>query len=292
MEEIRINELGSIVCDFEGIKSHIEEQLQLYSNLVFTEETKKEAKDTVAELRKEKKAFQDRVKEVKAEWMKPFDEFFVKASEITILYDAPIAKIGEQIEAFEKQRIEAKREEIKKIYTELVPEEDLNAVIPLHRIFNPKWENATYTAKQIREDVMKYKEDAKTAIETIKSMESDKEEDALKLYKLNLDLTACIKYITDYEKQKKEVLAREEQRLKEEAEARIRAEERAKIEAEQQKAVEIQKAKEEVIAELIPEDEGEEAKSYSYTITMTAKAKESLEIFMNSIGIEFEELDF
>lgn len=292
MEEIKIIQNGALECDFDGIKARLNEQLELYSKLVFTEETKKDAKETVAQLRKEKKSFQDAIKDIKKEYMKPFDEFFAQASEISDLYDKPICFIAEQIEAFEAQRIEAKKAEIRAIYAELVPEEEWQNIIPLARIYSSKWENATCTAKQIKDEIMAYKESAKSAIQMIKAMESDKEEDAIKLYKQNLDATACIQYIQAYEKQKKEIMAREEQRLKEEAEARIRAEERAKIEAEQQKALEIKKAKEEAVSMLIPEDEGEEALEYSYLLTMTVSAKEKLELYMNSIGISFEELKF
>lgn len=46
---------GTIDFNFEDIKDALASELELYKNLVFTEETKTDAKKTVAELRKLKK---------------------------------------------------------------------------------------------------------------------------------------------------------------------------------------------------------------------------------------------
>ena len=64
---------GKITCDFEAGKAYLNERLEEYRNVVFTEDSKKEAKATVASLRKEKKAFTDRVKEARDEYMKPLE---------------------------------------------------------------------------------------------------------------------------------------------------------------------------------------------------------------------------
>ena len=55
MQEIELlvsTENGSIVTNIEVIKKHIAAGLEEYKHMVFTEETKKEAKATVADLRK------------------------------------------------------------------------------------------------------------------------------------------------------------------------------------------------------------------------------------------------
>lgn len=287
---IKIEKTGAVSCDFESIKNHLDEQLQLYTKMVFTEETKKDAKNAVAELRKEKKAFTDRLKDAKVEYMKPWEEFSNKAMEIADMYDQPISKINEQISEFEAKRIEEKKETIKAIYAELVPEAEWAEIIPLAKISNPKWENATYTEKMIKDDIMTLKIDAKKAVETIKGMDSDKCDEALAMYKNTFDLTSCVQFILNYEKQKKEIMAQEEERIKAEAEARIRAEERAKIEAEQKHQEELAKAKDKLIEEFIPVYDGVDAESFTYIIKLTPSEKEALETYMNSIGIEFDEL--
>jgi len=288
MEEIVIRQGAIIDCDFEAIEAHLNEQLELYRRMVFTEETKKDAKETVAQLRKEQKLFGDRVKDLKKEYMKPYEEFFARANSLLKMYDEPIAFINDQITAFEEQRIEAKKLTIQAIYEETIPEEEWQMVLPLKHIYNPKWENATFKEKDIRDEIMVRKLEAKQAYETIKGFGSDKEEDALLLYRQNLNLTECIVFLNNYEKQKREIVAYEQARIQREAEERIRAEERAKIEAEMAQAEAVEKAKADAVAVLIPEDDGAPVKEYAYTITMTEDARNKLEMYMSSVGIEFE----
>ncbi len=316
---------GLIETNFEEAKKYLAEQTEAYTKLVFTEDTKKDAKDTVAQLRKDKKSLQDRVKQVSDEYMAPLNEFKAKANELIGLYDVPISAINEQIEAFEAKRIEEKKAAIAEYYNEIVPEDEWREVIPLDVIYNKKWENATTSAKAIKEEIMQRKTDAKAAYSAIKAMHSDKEDEALAMYRKNFNLTEAIDHINRYEKYKREIAEQErikaereaeERRIKEqrEAEERIRAEERAKIEAEQahqreleeaerqkqaelealeaQKEQEVAEAQAEAIEAFIPEDAEEPAEDYSYTITLTKDAKEKLEMFMDSVGIEYELVEF
>ena len=180
------------------------------------------------------------------------------------------------------------------------PEEDLRQYIALKSIYNAKWENATFTIKAIKDEIMECKIKAKEAIEVIKSMGSEKQDEALEMYKLTRDLTECLKFIQRYEAQKREILEREEARRKQEEEERIRREERAKIEAENQRKEDEQRhqealqeaqeeARNEFIDSLIPEEvEGENEVVYTYDIKLTDAKKEALELFMNSVGIEYD----
>lgn len=291
---------GVINCDFESAKAYLRARLDEYKGIAFTEDTKTDAKKTVAELRKEKKAFGDRVKEVKTEYMAPFEAFWEKASELMDMYDEPINFINEQIEEFEKKRIEEKKWIIKQIYAECIG--DMSDFLPLMKIYNPKWENATVTQSAIRKEIMIRKEDATNAITAIKEMHSDVEEIALDMYKQTFDLTKCILYINQHEKQKAEILAREQERIRREEEERIRREEREKMEAErrmeealrkaeEEKQIAVEKAQKEavqsVIDGLIPNAEGN-TELYEYRVALTADAKAKLEMYMDSVGIDWE----
>lgn len=83
-------ECGVIKCDFEGAKNTFRADSMNIKELFSQRTPKNDAKKVVDELRKEKKAFGDRVKEVKAEYMKPFDNFYAQASELNDMYDEPI----------------------------------------------------------------------------------------------------------------------------------------------------------------------------------------------------------
>lgn len=287
---------NEIQDNFDEVKNNLQAQLSAYKGIAFTEDTKKDAKETVANLRKDKKALQDKVKAFKSEYMKPFEEFNAKAMELIGLYDEPIDYINEQVAEFEEKRREEKRQQIQDIYYELVPEEEWQAVIPLTKIANPKWENATATAKSIKEEIMNYKENAKDAYSAIKAMHSDKEAEALAMYNRTLHLPECIDMLNRYEQQKKEWEQAEQERLKREAEERIRAEERAKMAQEQAQAEEVAQAKaeayeqaqQETIDSFIPEvNEDEELEDYTYMIKLSKDAKEKLEMYMDSVGIEY-----
>lgn len=282
---------GTIEENFAEAKAYLSEQLNAYKGVVFTEDTKKDAKDTIANLRKDKKALQDRIKAVKVEYMKPFEEFNSKAMELLEMYEEPINYINEQVTAFEEKRKEEKREQIQVIYHEIIPEPFWQDVLPLSKIANPKWENATTTAKSIKEEIMTFKENAKTAYTAIKAMASDKESEALEMYNRTLNLTECMDYLNRYEQQKREVLEAERLREQREAEERIRREEREKIAQEKITADAIEEAKEETrqatIDSFIPQDNGEEVNVFTYMVKLTSEQKKTFEMYMDSVGIEY-----
>ena len=302
MNEIRISqENGKIYCNFEDAKKFLNEQLEVYNKMVFTEQTKADAKKTVADLRKLKKEFADRVKEVKNEFLIPLNEFLEKANELSALFDEPIVFIVDQIEAFEEQRKEEKKAECIKAYEELVPEEEWREYLPFSKVFDDKWLNATVNMKQIKEQIMAKKVAVKEAVTAIKESESECVDKALELYKSNFDFPGAIAFINRYEKQKAEVLERERERVRREEEERIRREEREKLEAEKKHQEELRQAeenhkaeieavKEEVVESLIPEQKGEMAWVTTYEITLTASEKECLERYMDSVGIEYKEV--
>ena len=291
---------GAIQCNFEEMKAYLQNRLAQYNGVLFTEDTKADAKKTVAQLRKEKKALIDRVKEVKAEYMKPFDDFYGQAVEVIEMYDEPINFINDQVDEYEKKRIEEKKAYIKELYDEFVGNSDVAEYLPLDKIYNPKWENATTNRKAICTELTEHRDKCRDAIATIKGMNSEVEEVAIEMYAMSFDLTKCVLYINNHEKTKAEILAREQERVRREEEERIRREEREKIEAErkaqeEKEAIikvaqeEIQKAKEEAIEAFIPSVEGE-ANLYEYRISLTDDAKKKLEMFMDSIGVEWEEM--
>ena len=305
IQAVITQESAVISCNFEQVKAAIQERLAQYEGAEFTEESKTFAKKEVASLRAEKKTFQDNLRAEKKKYMEPWDNFEAQAKELIALYDKPINLINDQIQEFEKNRIIKKKQLILKIYLEVLPDEVIE-FLPLDKIYNPKWENATTKEKDIRKDILEVAASTKNAIETIKAMNSESVEKALVMYKQDLSLTNAIAYINNYERQKQEILAKEQERKRREEEERIRREEREKIlaeqraqaekeallrKAEEEKAAAVEQAKEEaaqeVIESLTPEDIGG-TETYTYKITLSTDAKDKLEMYMDSIGIEWE----
>lgn len=286
MNEVVIRQTpGAVSFNYSEIKEGLENVLSVYRNMVFTEETKAEAKKTIAELRKQKKELTDRVKSARDEWMLPFMDFSNQAMSLIDMFDEPICFINEQIEAFEEQRIAEKRELIKKIYSEVCAQ--IQDTVSLEKIYNRKWENATFTPKAITEEMRDIAKKVSDGLETIRGFDSDVEAKAIDIFLLGFDVNEAIQYISRHEKEKAEILERERERVRLEEEERIRREERARVEVERKASEAIENAKAEVIEAMIPEDKGEEAVTVVYQVSLTPSAKEALEIYMDSIGIDW-----
>lgn len=74
LELSMIPKSGVISTNFEEIKEKLETEMSTYKTMRVTVDNKKEAKEDMADLRKLKKKLNDRKKEVKEEYMKPYLE--------------------------------------------------------------------------------------------------------------------------------------------------------------------------------------------------------------------------
>ena len=265
---------GTIDFNFEDLKDALTAELELYKNLVFTEDTKADAKKTVAELRKLKKQINDKRIEVKKLYMQPYTDFEAKVKELDKLINEPITFISEQIDAFEQKRIEEKRELINEIYLELVSErEDIAGYAELNRVYDSKWENASTSKKTIQEAITSYLDSVDNDIAAIESMESEYEAKALMRYKETGVLSDALLTIRQWEKQKEEIL---------------KAEEEKQAEAE---ADEILDAPEPVEEFIEPTEKNDIMKLARYEVKVDPFQQTQLECYMQECGIQYRRLD-
>ena len=265
---------GTIDFNFEDLKDALTAELELYKNLVFTEDTKADAKKTVAELRKLKKQISDKRIEVKKLYMQPYTDFEAKVKELDKLINEPITFISEQIDACEQKRIEEKRELINEIYLELVSErEDIAGYAELNRVYDSKWENASTSKKTIQEAITSYLDSVDNDIAAIKSMESEYETKALMRYKETGVLSDALLTIRQWEKQKEEIL---------------KAEEEKQAEAE---ADEILDAPEPIEEFIEPTEKNDIMKIARYEVKVDPFQQTQLECYMQECGIQYRRLD-
>ena len=265
---------GTIDFNFEDLKDALTAELELYKNLVFTEDTKADAKKTVAELRKLKKQISDKRIEVKKLYMQPYTNFEAKVKELDKLINEPITFISEQIDAFEQKRIEEKRELINEIYLELVSErEDIAGYAELNRVYDSKWENASTSKKTIQEAIISYLDSVDNDIAAIESMESEYEAKALMRYKETGVLSDALLTIRQWEKQKEEIL---------------KAEEEKQAEAE---ADEILDAPEPIEEFIEPTEKNDIMKIARYEVKVDPFQQTQLECYMQECGIQYRRLD-
>ena len=297
---------GSIDINFDTLEEQLNKKLSEYREAVFTEDSKAIAKAEVTSLRKLKKDIEDSRKAVKKKWMEPYDQFEKKIKSLSAKVDEPINAINEQVQAFEEKRKQEKRELIRNLYEDtLANYEDCRNYISLDKLYDSKWENASVSAKSIKKDMMERMLGIQTAVSSIKAMHSDKEEDALVLYKQTLNLNRALQMISVYEQNKAEALKREEERRKQEEERRIQAEiERAKmaereaIRREEQIRKEVREKAEEFIPVPIPDTNDDNLPfeqpttiTAYYRVVATPEELEAVETAFNSIGIYFERRD-
>lgn len=227
--ELRINTWKSpevIDFNFEELKEEITNKSALYKNMVYTDETIKDAKSDRALLNKFKTALEDKRKEVKKQCLEPYNQFEKQIKELVAIIDEPVKLIGEQITEFEDREKAEKHEQI----IELFNKAGFQSFVTLEQIYDPKWLNKSVSLKSIEEELTNTVYRIGHDVTTINSLKEYSFE-ALEHYKKTLDLAGAIaegQRLADIQKRKleheAEVKAREEL-------AKKQAEEKAKVEA-------------------------------------------------------------
>lgn len=288
MEEIRVNveqKNGVIGFNFEEIKEKLNSELEIYKNMIFTEDSKTEAKKTIASLRKLKKSVNDKKLEVKKSFMIPYTNFEAQVKELDNLIDEPINFINNQVEEFERKRVEEKKALISEIYTEIMADhEEASGYLPLQRIYDSKWENTTTTKKAITEAIAERVDHVEKDLGIIRSMESEFEDKGIEKYKATLELSDAIEVMNQYQKQKEEILRRQEE------EAKRKAEEEARKASEVSSATDTP-MQEAPVAQTVPEEKIIEPKpvndSIVYEIIADPFQIVQLEAQMRSLEIKY-----
>lgn len=296
MQEINLlvkQKNGTIGGNFEELKTALEAELEVYKNMVFTEESKPEARKTVANLRKLKKSMNDKKLEVKKTFMVPYTDFESQVKELDKLIDEPINFISGQIEEFERKRVKERKKLISDIYTEIITEHDtVTEYLPLQRIYDSKWENSTTTKKAIKEEIMKHVEHVEKDLATIHSMESEFEDKGIAKYKTTLELSDALTTMNQYQKQKEDILRRQEEEARRAAEEKKRkAEDEVHKAAEGEQKADTPAQEEPIAQEAVKEEKFIEPKPVTNTVVYEIIADPfqivQLESAMREYGIKF-----
>ena len=297
MEELKIialPQLGSIQFNEEEVKAGLAEQMKVYKELPVSAENKADRKKDIATLRKMKKAVDDRRKEVKSIWMKPYDEFERKVKEVMSLIDEPINLIDDQVKELEDRERRQKKAEIREYFSTAAGE--YTEWLTLEQIYDPKWENASVSLKKVREEIDQRINEIKAALASLSLSVSDVKEEAIERYKPDLNLTAALAYINQYEAQRARIQQaeaerrqREQEQMLERERQRIREDERRRAQEEQ---VIRQEARREVIEDIkqpISDEVVTGAKVTAvYTVSATPEEMAEIETALDSLGIAWE----
>lgn len=218
--------------------------------------------------------------------MIPYTNFEAQVKELDNLIDEPINFINNQVEEFERRRVEEKKSLISEIYTEIMAEHvEASGYLPLQRIYDSKWENATTTKKAITEAIAERVDHVEKDLGIIRSMGSEFEDKGIEKYKATLELSDAIEVMNQYQKQKEEILRRQEEEAKRKAEeeARKASEADSVIDTPMQEAPVTQTAPEEKFIEPKPVNN-----SIVYEIIADPFQIVQLEAFMRENDINFK----
>lgn len=303
--EVKVTQQAGVIdCNIEEIKEALERQMTAYMELEITEGNIKESKADLATLRKIKKAVDDRRKEVKRTFNKPYEEFEAKVKDVLSVIDKPIDMIDAKLKGFEEKRIAEKIEHTKVVYAENIG--GFEEFLPYSAVFKSTWKNATCTDNEIISDIQEAVVRVKNDLAAIKGLNSEIEEELIGIYKNTGNLAAAIAKNSTYIAVKKQLeerrKAEEEAKARAEAAAKARAEEeaeRAKREAEEAaKAAEAEPEEAQEEEEPTPEAEPESFTidtsdipftSQNITFTVATEDAESVRQFLEFNEIEYTE---
>ena len=223
-----VKQIGNLTANFDELKKSVTNAVARYKGLVYTDDQITEAKSDLAYLRAERKRIDDARKDVKKEFMKPYDSFESQVKETLAIYDDAISEISKQV----KDAEEAEKARKKVAIEEWWLENGVKSVkgIKLAQVWDERYLNKTYTEKKWQEDLSKKRDAIEQDLSTISFFEPEMMNFVLPMYMRTLNLSDAT---TEYERFK------ENQRRTEEA--RIRAEEARKAREEQDRLLKEQR---------------------------------------------------
>lgn len=207
--------IKAIEWNHEEIKKEVAEKVEMYKNLVYTDDQVKDAKADRAKLNKFVQALEAKRKEVKKQCLAPYEDFEKKMKEIVQIVNDPIALIDGQVREYEQKKKDEKQDKILEMFTESAFPE----WVGFERIFEQRWLNASVSLKSIRESMEAKKEQIQKDLDTLRILPEFAFE-AEQVYMNTLDIQKSVNKaheMAEIQKRKREYEA-EQARKKEERE--------------------------------------------------------------------------
>ena len=266
--------------NYEELKAEIAKAMQDYQNLVVTEDSEKDCKETRAKLNKLRTAIETARKDMKKKINEPLKIFEEQVKEVEEPIDTAIRNLDGQLQELVESRKEQKRKDIEVIWNGMAKKP---SYLTIDRIWNEKWLNATYSMKQVTEDMNGILRENEQNIEAINRLPEFSFE-AMHYYTKTLDLKAAIATASEHA---------EMERRKKEAEAKKAAE----AEKKEQEAKVVPDAKNmpetpqnEVIKKTEPEKTEDKLYTFRFEVTLTAGQAKALGEFCRAHGITLSQI--
>lgn len=199
--------------NFEQLKTELAESLKKYESLVVTEDTVKDGKKKKSDLNHLKDALDAQRIAVKNKCMEPYTSFESKVRELTGMISQAVDSIDKQVKSFEEIKKQEKQDQIQAIYTSNIG--DLEKILPIEKMWNARWLNATYRISEIENEIKQTIQKASNDIGIIKAMRTPCEVSMIAEYIKTLDMSAALAEKARYEELQKRI--EERQKAKEAA---------------------------------------------------------------------------
>lgn len=305
VETIKL-EPAKVEFNHEQIERELEENLKRYEGLTFTEESTKELRSTLAELRKGKNAVDSYRKEVKKELTQPVKDFEEKCKSLNKRFDSVIKPLKQQLDDFEEKRKQEKAEEIKEMITQIIADFKLsekyanelvveNEMLAKSRSMKTIEDTLIFKAKHLKTEQESHEKDIKLVESNVQALNAEHGTD------FNAQAYTSLLEFEDIDsvlgKLKNHVLS--EVKKREEIE-RKKQEESQKREEKQQKIEDVTTEEFEPIEEDVSFDESEEIpfsdglmpdpfaegeKIISYSITASEDKHNEIKQFLSNLGV-------
>lgn len=263
-----------IKWNYEELKTEIAKAMQDYQNLVVTEDSEKDCKETRAKLNKLRTAIETARKDMKKKINEPLKIFEDQVKEVEEPIDTAIRNLDGQLQELVEARKEQKRKDIEVIWNGIAKKPKY---LTLERVWNDKWLNATYQMKQVTQDINDILKKDHENTETLAKLPKYAYE-AMQYYAQTLDIARAIDLANEHA---------EIERRKAEAEAKKQEQEAAGKETE--------KILPDVPRNEVKKEEGTECNeeklyTFRFEVRVTAGQAKTLGDFCREHGIKLTQI--
>lgn len=182
--------------NFDELKEYLQQNLERYTNIVYSEENLKGAKSDKASLSKLKRALDERRKEIKKVYMAPYQQIEAQIKELIAMIDVPLSQIDAFVKQVEQDEKTRQRLTIRGFYDEVSAPlgEMADALFNSPAFFESKWENKSTSVKVWQDAIREKVEKASSGIRTIQAAGGAHTAPLIARFMETLDIDDAIRY--------------------------------------------------------------------------------------------------
>ena len=281
--------IGSLNTNIERLEELVEKRLEDYKPENYKGDADLAKKDR-AELNKAKDTLKQKRKEIISELMKPYENFEERCKNL----EKKIEQASKALDEIVKLREESEKADKRKLI-ELFWEKQSCSVIPLEKIFNPKWLNKTFKESDILKEMESVVQKVYDNLKMLERFSDDAE--VLKAhYLMTLDIEETFQYGDELKRQREIAKQESEERAEREHTEKIDKQKNEVWQEEKQLAEKqgVEKLAGEAISAVSGQEVQQVRKQYVITVNCFDEELIKLKEAMNSLEIEFlvKELNF